>query len=371
MEGNNLFEETTPKHQKEKTRILKNELKEAKKELQVKTSSYGNLKRQQDDYFQLKKQMGQMMEERNDIKTELLHYKQECLMLREKSKDLEVNCFRTTKDLQGKIHVLEIEVDRLHKENTILKSNAVPIKKHREEIAQKTEELLKERRSCSELQNQIDQLIKERKTTNLSNFVVKEHMVDEDKVAKEVEKNIELNKQYVTLKEQLAVMLKQLGKTDYSKWERQKHTNHKRSQPVPPQTFEDIERRKSTLREQQKKIQTLTGAKNMYQAKVKEYKKDKLAGEAATLQNLNHNKTVKGADLRKSEKSSVRQPCKNKSVDTLPKRTINNIQSQTKKVNIIQLPPSPSTLQLKSVAQSVHTQPKKMCISPIRNQTKP
>lgn len=57
-----------------------------------------------------------------------LSQNEERLKLRRRIKELEVTFSRREIDLQEKIHVPEIEVEKLKKDKNILKDNAVPTK---------------------------------------------------------------------------------------------------------------------------------------------------------------------------------------------------------------------------------------------------
>uniref|UniRef100_A0AAQ6IP43 Uncharacterized protein n=1 Tax=Anabas testudineus TaxID=64144 RepID=A0AAQ6IP43_ANATE len=354
----------------EENKFLKNELKELKKDLNVKTVFSETWKKQQEDYLKLKKQMELVTKDRELLSKELEHYKHKCLALRKKSKDVEVTLSEEKEKLKVRVHVLEMEVEKLQKENSTLKDNAMIAKSHRGEIVQKDRELLKEKKRCCDLEEQVEKMTKEQEASETPKIVVQVHQVSEYQVTKEFERNMELSDKLMTTKQQLVKTKRQLEKKDQVIEEKQKECEdlkHSMSRLLPPERLEEIPKCKWTIRDQSKKIQALTGAMNMYQSKAEEYKKEKeiLADKAENNKKLYLLERMKNLDLREAlKKSGVKQPGKNKAgVTELPsifsEQELKE-QDKTRKTSTIQLPPISSSFKLQAEAKSVHTRTKKI-----------
>lgn len=367
MQAFNGLQEKTYSSDEEENRYLKKELTELKKELKVKTALCETWKQQQDDYFELKREEQQVAKEMEIVCKELLHYKQECLVLRKKSKDLELTLKRTEKDLQEKIHVLEMEVEKLQKETSVLKNNALTSRYHREELAQKDKELLNEKKRFCDLEKQIEQMSEEKESSQLPKVVIKVRKVSKGQADKAIKRNMHLSNNLTTSKQQLVKGKQDLEKKDHIIEEKEKEYEELKqstSHLPPPEKVKDIFECKWTIRDQRKKIRALSGAMNMYQTKAKEYKteNENLGYKAQSIKKLYLNEEIKSEDLRKGrKKSGLKQPREDKtdvplSCDDTPLKK----QDPTKITNTVRLPPICNTFQLQSEAKTVPTWSKKL-----------
>lgn len=338
---------------------LLNELKDVKAELKVKTDFYEIWKQQQDDYLDLKRQMQQMVKERDNLSKELVYYKQKCSELRKKSKELEATLSSTEKSLQERVHGLETKVEKIQKNKTFLKDNTVTVKYHRGELAQIDKELLKEKMRHCDLEQQLRKMTNEKEFRQSQNIIVNVPKLNKHEVFMDFQKNKHLKMHLVTTKQELA-KVKERIKKEQIKEEKQKVRGDPKQSKTQLQPKEKVQQCHQTIRDQSKKIQELTGTVNMYRVQAEEYKEEKvkLADETQTNKKLYLDKKMENLETREALKSGVVQPSKDKS-DVTPLPPTNGLfESKDQLEKPIKLPAIPRKSQLGSEGKSVDKRPK-------------
>lgn len=338
-------------------RKLLEELNDVKTELKMKRDLYNVWKEQQDDYFNLKRTMLQMAKDQDNLKKELVYYKQECFVLTKKCKELEVDLSSAKESLQKRVCGNEMKIEKLQKENAFFIDKTVPANYHKGELTRLDQKCVKEKRRHFQLEERLQQLTAEKESRQSKAITVHVHKLDKNEVVMEYWDNVKLRNKLMTTTLHLAKVKNQL-QTEHAEQEKLKRCKNVKdgSKKLPSiERSNETPQYDQTIRNQHKKIQSLTGMVNMYRAEAEEYNKEKVKVAEETELNNNLNLNRKKETLVSSEalKNSKVVPSKGKSGITFLPPTLKD---QPKKH--IQIPAVPTKFQLGSESKSVDKRPK-------------
>lgn len=362
----------------EENRILRKEIQILRKQLKISRDIIKTHKEEKPFLLEQVEQLHQVTKERDVLSKQLLFYKHKYLQFRNKSTDLEVTLSRQEKDLQQEVHVLELEVEKLKKENSILEKKEVAAKSQRRELVQKGTDLLKEKRRCWDLEEKLEWAIKEKEfhRSHRNPTIIN---IEAGKDRNEFEKNcqiLELKEKLIANTQKRTIMGRDLERKDREIAETKRQCEELKcsmSRLPPIETLQEIPKCKWIIREQCEKIMALKHDVNMFQQRAEEYKSEyeKLVDKFSATKKLYLNERMRNMNLTEAlNKSGVQQPTEDKSGDTQhlahsdllqklsgsPKKQ-GHTQTQSTKSNFTCLPPISSKCQPQCEAKSFHIKP--------------
>lgn len=300
------------RHTRKQLACSKQQVKDLEHQLQISRNIAASAEQDRSNYIEQLKTMELINKDREFVSKDLLYYQHECIALRKKNKDMEESFSEKNRKLQMKVHVLVAEVEKLKKEKqSILKQKDTTEIYNKEKISNQGKQMLEMQRKCRDVEGQLKKTAKELKLVEQAPKIeVIVHKVSEDEVAMEFFEAQKLRKHLIKEKNKLLDMERQMKRKDVILAEKEKECEDlKHNMPLwlPNESLEEMPNCKRTIRSQQKKINALTGAKNMYQVKAEEYmaENEKLTDRAERMRKFYLKERMKNYDLMEFMKKQV------------------------------------------------------------------
>ncbi|KAL3062032.1 hypothetical protein OYC64_010035 [Pagothenia borchgrevinki] len=308
------------------------ELRDVKVQLKKRQDISKALKAKQDDFLQQAAQLDMVTKERNSL-IKMLPYKEECLLLRQKKRDLEVTIQNKEKDQREEIHVYIQEVEKLRKQNRRMKEKG-------SRLQEENTGLLDERTRHQEEKNNLHKEIEynQRREEEQSLNLQKRCSLLQERAYWARDKVMEVHPGRtfaalgmpgthikITPEETKADLknreLSQMLKALYNQLDKNKEIIHEKERQyeelkdrtarlLPPERFDMIPKYKCVIREQREQIKALMGQVNFHQTKAEEYKGDqeKIVEKETAYQKLYLKEKMENNNLREYLKEGVTKP---------------------------------------------------------------
>ncbi|GLD61873.1 cilia- and flagella-associated protein 58-like protein [Lates japonicus] len=361
----------------EENKHYKKLLFELRKQLQVSNQIAKTCKDDHKFASELQEQVRQLTQENDILRKQLVHYKHECLELKKKNKDLEVTTSEEKRVLLESVHILQLEVEELKRNNSTLENKLLNVKIPGGENSQKDKALLLEKTRNYNLEREVERARKDIDSLSLKRPTVVNIQIDSNN---RVVQQDDLREKLLVKTQKLTKQRKELEKKDRTIAEKEQQCEELRrsmSRLLPPERLEEIPKYTLKIRELNEETKALKGQLGMFQQKNEEYKgeKEKLVDKIAAIKKMYFGEKRKNMDLMEVlRKYGAELPAEDKSGGSLPKPALLCCPTC--------LSPISTNSQLKSEAKSAETQTltftneavlkseKKTDITPIKTKSK-